>query len=53
MGGKSSSTREETQLGRLVLSEILQKVLLPLHLQNGMLEWRDQVPIIKVYTYLL
>jgi hypothetical protein len=30
------------------LSELLRKVLLPLHLPNGFLEWRDQVPVIKV-----
>jgi hypothetical protein len=30
-----------------ILSELLTAVLLPLHLPNGIIEWRDQVPVIK------
>ena len=30
-----------------ILLELLTAVLLPLHLPNGIIEWRDQIPVIK------
>lgn len=49
MGVEGAATEEARQETRhVVLAELLEQLLLPLHLENGMLEWRDQVPIIKV-----
>ena len=52
VGGAAVDIVEE-EAHHSVLAELLQQLLLPLHLENGMLVWRDQVPIIKVHLPVL
>lgn len=41
---------EQSSIPASVAEQLIDDVLLPLHRQNGMLSWRDQQPILKVYN---